>query len=68
MLVAQGLRLTAAVTDGPVRSAARAGSQAALAYWAYQELTDGANAVRRAIGAAALLGVARSLTSLKRSQ
>jgi hypothetical protein len=68
MLVAQGLRLTAALADDPVRTAARVGSQAALAYWAYQELTDGANAVRRVVGAVTLAGVARSLTSLQRSQ
>ena len=68
ILVAQGLRVVAAVTDGPVRSTALVGSRAALAWWAYGELTDGANAVRRAIGAAALASVARSLTSRSRSQ
>jgi hypothetical protein len=46
--------MVAAVSDGPVRSAALVGSRAALAWWAYGELTDGANAVRRAIGAVAL--------------
>jgi hypothetical protein len=68
VLVAQGLRVVAAVSDGPVRSAALAGSRAALAWWAYGELTDGANVVRRAIGAVALGFVARSLTSGSRSQ
>ncbi len=67
VLVAQGLRVVAAVTDGHVRSAALVGSRAALAWWAYGELSDGANAVRRAIGAVALGSVAlragRSLAS-----
>ena len=68
VLIAQGLRVVAAVSDGPVRSAALAGSRAALAWWAYGELTDGANVVRRAIGAVTLASVARSLTSRSRSQ
>jgi hypothetical protein len=67
ILVAQGLRVAAAVSHGPVRSAALAGSRAALAWWAYGELTQGANVVRRAIGAAALISVGRSLTSRSRS-
>ena len=40
----------------------------AMAWWAYGELTDGANVVRRAIGAVTLAYVARSLTSRSRSQ
>ena len=68
VLVAQGLRVVAAVSDGPVRSAALVGSRAALAWWAYGEITEGANAVRRAIGVVALASVARSLTSRSRSQ
>ena len=68
ILVAQGLRVVAAVTDGPVRSAALVSSRAALAWWAYEELTDGANVVRRAIGAAALASVARSVIHGSRSQ
>ena len=72
VLVAQGLRLVAAVSDGPVRSAALVGSRAAMAWWAYGELTEGANVVRRAIGAVALGSVAvragRSLTSRPRPQ
>ena len=72
VLVAQGLRLAAAVSDGPVRSAALVGSRAAMAWWAYGELSEGANVVRRAIGAVALGSVAvragRSLTSRSRSQ
>jgi hypothetical protein len=67
VLVAQGLRVVAAVSDGPVRSMALAGSRAALAWWAYGELTEGVNGVRRAIGAVALGSVAvragRSLAS-----
>ena len=58
VLIAQGLRVVAAVSDGPVRSAALVGSRAALAWWAYCELSDGANAVRRAIGAVTLGSVA----------
>ena len=68
VVVAQGLAIVAAVSDGPVRSAALAGSSAALAWWAYGELTEGVNVVRRAIGAVALASVARSLTSRSRSQ
>ena len=68
VLVAQGLRLVAVVSDGPVRSAALAGSRAALAWWAYGELTEGVNVVRRAVGAAALVSVARSLTSRSRAR
>ena len=68
VLLAQGLRVLAAVSEGPVRSAALAGSRAALAWWAYEELTDGANVVRRAIGAVALVSVARGLTSGSRSE
>ena len=67
MLVAQGLRVVSAIADEPLRSATRAGSQAALAWWAYREVTDGANVVRRAIGVVALASVARSLTSRSRS-
>jgi hypothetical protein len=58
----------AAVSDGRIRSAALVGSRAALAWWAYGELTAGANIVRRAIGAVALASVARSLTPRSRSQ
>jgi hypothetical protein len=72
VVVAQGLRVVAAVSDGSVRSAALVGSRAALAWWAYGELTDGANAVRRVIGAVTLGSMAvragRSLTSRSRSQ
>ena len=69
VLIAQGLRVVAAVSDGPVRSAALVGSRAATAWWAYGELTEGVNVVRRAIGAVALGSVAlragRSLTPVR---
>jgi hypothetical protein len=72
VLIAQGLRVVAAVSDGPVRSAALVGSRAATAWWAYGELTEGVNVVRRAIGAVALGSVAlragRSLNARSRSQ
>jgi hypothetical protein len=67
VLLAQCLRVVAAVSDGSVRSAALVGSRAALAWWAYGELTDGANGLRQAIGAVTLGSVAlragRSLAS-----
>jgi hypothetical protein len=52
--VAWSLRAVAAVSDGRTRDAALAGHYAALAWWAYLELTEGDNAVRRAVGAVVL--------------
>jgi hypothetical protein len=54
VLVAWGFRLVARTTDGRARAAAEAGSQAALAVWAYGELASGENAVRRGLGVVAL--------------
>ena len=58
MLVSQGLRVVAALTDGRARTAARGGYSAALAVWAWGELAHGANGVRRTLGAIALGSVA----------
>lgn len=49
--------LTAAATDGDVHAFARAAFYAGLAAWAWEELTDGVNLVRRALGAAGLVYV-----------
>ncbi len=51
ILIAQGLRLTAAVTH---RRGAYVGYYGALAVWAWDELARGENAVRRSIGAVTL--------------
>jgi hypothetical protein len=56
--VAWGLRGVAAVTDGRTRELARIGHRVVLGYWAYRELTDGANLVRRALGALVLARLA----------
>ena len=53
--VALGGLLVSAVTDGSVNAYARAVFYSALAVWAWQELFDGVNWVRRAIGAAGLV-------------
>jgi hypothetical protein len=58
--------LVAALTGGLVHDCARAASYAALAAWAWKELEDGVNWVRRGIGAAALLFVvARIVAALR---
>jgi hypothetical protein len=49
--------LVALPTDGSVHAYARAAFYAGLAAWAWGELTDGVNWVRRAVGAAGLLYV-----------
>jgi hypothetical protein len=48
---------TAAATDGDVHAYARAAFYAGLAAWAWEELTDGVNLVRRALGAAGVVYV-----------
>ena len=51
LLVAFAGWLTGRLTDGSVHSHARAVFLAGLAAWAWSELTEGANGVRRALGA-----------------
>jgi hypothetical protein len=55
--VALGGLLVSVVTDGSVHAYARVVFYAGLAAWAWGELVDGANWVRRAIGAAGLVYV-----------
>lgn len=57
LLVAFAAWLLAALTDGDVHGYARAAFYAALASWAWLELTDGTNWFRRALGAAGLVYV-----------
>jgi hypothetical protein len=57
LLVAFAALLVAALTDGSVHAYARATFYAALAVWGWQELSAGANAVRRAMGGVALVYV-----------
>ena len=57
LLLALGAWLVAAVTDGASHAYARAAFYAALAAWAWLELTAGANWVRRALGAAGFVYV-----------
>jgi hypothetical protein len=52
--VAWSLRAVAAASGGRTREVALAGHYVALAVWAYLELADGDNAVRRAVGALTL--------------
>ena len=54
LLVAAGGRVVGAVIDGPVQEQARAVFLGGLAVWAWLEVTDGANGLRRVLGAAAL--------------
>ena len=53
--------LVAAWTNGPVHTCARAASHAAFAVWAWEELTRGANVVRRAVGAGTLAYIAADI-------
>ena len=57
LIVALGGWLVAAVTDDPAHSYARATFYAGLAAWAWEELADGVNWVRRALGAGGLVYV-----------
>ncbi len=57
LLGALGGWLVAAMTDGSVHSYARAAFYAGLAAWAWEELADGMNWVRRALGAGGLVYV-----------
>jgi len=61
LLVAQAATVGARVSDGRVRDAARAVSAVSLAVWAWQEVEQGPNLVRRGIGAAALAALVARL-------
>jgi hypothetical protein len=54
LLVALGGWVVAALTDGSGHAYARATFYTGLAAWAFQELADGANWLRRAFGAVGL--------------
>ena len=51
----------AALTSGDAHDAARAVAILGLGIWAWLELTDGVNAVRRVVGAGALVWVVTGL-------
>jgi hypothetical protein len=55
LLVALGGWLVAELTDGSVHAYARATFYVGLAAWAWGELSDGVNWVRRALGAGGLV-------------
>jgi hypothetical protein len=57
LLVALGGWLVAALTEGSVQDYARAAFYAGLAAWAWEELADGVNWVRRVFGVAGLVYV-----------
>ncbi len=57
LLLALAAMLVAALTSGAVEAWARAVLYVALGIWAYLELSDGANAFRRALGAGGLVFV-----------
>ena len=57
LLAALGAWLVAALTDGSAHAYARAAFYAGLTAWAWQELADGVNWVRRLLGAAGLVYV-----------
>lgn len=54
LLVALGGWLAAALTDGSAHAYARATFYTGLAAWAWEELADGTNGLRRAFGVAGL--------------
>jgi hypothetical protein len=57
LLVALGAWVLAALTDDPVHAYARAAFYAAIAAWAWLELTEGVNWFRRVLGAGGLVYV-----------
>lgn len=61
VLVATGGWLVAGVARGPIRSVARAVFLAGLATWAWREIADGENGVRRAFGAVGMAHVVAKL-------
>jgi hypothetical protein len=66
LLVAQAAAVGARVGEGRVRDAARAVAAVSFAVWAWQELTQGVNLVRRGIGAAALAALVARLVGAAR--
>jgi len=58
--------LVAALTDGLVHDVARATFLTGLAAWAWQEIQDGVNWARRAIGAAGLIFVIATIAQALR--
>ena len=59
--------LVAAMTDGLVRDCARATFYVGLAAWAWKELQDGVNWVRKGLGAAGLVFVVVKIAEALRS-
>ncbi len=57
LLVAFGGLIVAALTEGSVEAFAHAVFYVGLGVWAWQELTDGANMLRRVLGAGGLVYV-----------
>jgi hypothetical protein len=57
LLAAFGAWIVAEATDGPAHDYARAAFYVGLAAWAWLEVTDGANLLRRMLGALGLLYV-----------
>lgn len=67
LLVALAGWLVAALTSGLVHACGRAVFYTGLAAWAWKELEDGANWVRRSIGGAALLLVVARIAEALRA-
>ncbi len=67
LLAALAAWLVAALTHGLTQDCARATFYTSLAAWAWKELEDGANWMRRAIGAAGLLFVIARIAEALRS-
>lgn len=61
LLAAFAAWVAAAATDGAVSDYARGAFLTGVAAWAWLELTDGANAVRRMMGAGGLVYVAAQI-------
>ena len=67
LLAALAAWLVAALTGGLVHDCARATFYTGLAAWAWKELEDGVNWIRRALGAAGLLFVIFKIAEALRS-
>ena len=67
LLAASAGWVVAALTGGLMHDCARATFYAGLAAWAWEELEDGVNWVRRGIGAAGLVFVVAKITEALRS-
>ena len=63
LLAAFAAWLVAATTSGSIHDYARGAFFAGLAAWAWLELADGSNAVRRVVGAAGLVYVVAQIAS-----